>query len=196
MKTWMWSLIGVMGLVACEGVDEPGDDTEEGEVITTVVLELVGSTDTITATWADPEDDGDPVIDDITLTAGETYAMSVSFLNELEDPAEDITEEIMDEDDEHQVFFTGTAVDGPAEDNAGAPTTHAYADTDANGLPVGLENDLTAEAAGNGMFTVTLRHLPPEDGVEVKVADMAETVATSGFGAIGGDNEHFRSNSR
>ena len=33
------------------------------------------------------------------------------FLNELEDPAEDITEEVEDESDQHQVFFTGTAAE-------------------------------------------------------------------------------------
>ena len=167
------------------------DETNENEVITTVVLTFSpqsGGT-ALEFRWADPENDGSPVIDDIALSDADDYDLGVSFLNELEDPAEDITEEVAEESDQHQVFFTGTAVDGPASDNEGAPVTQAYADTDDAGLPVGLDNTVVSNSTGNGTFIVTLRHLPPQDDVDVKVAGLAEDVAAGGFDAIGGDTD-------
>ena len=99
---------------ACKDVE--GDDHDhhdhEHEVITTVELTFTPQTggDAVVATWADREDDGNPVVDDIVLNIldAEVYDLSVSFWNELEDPAEDVTPEIADEADEHQVFFTSS----------------------------------------------------------------------------------------
>ncbi len=175
---------------ACK--DVTGDDPiNEEEVITTVVLTFTpdaGGAD-LEFRWADPEDDGSPVIDDVVLPNA-AYTMGVRFLNELETPAEEITEEIEDESDEHQIFVTGSGIEGPATGtNAAAVLTHAYADTDANGLPVGLDNTMTGLQAGTGELTITLRHVPPENDVAVKVADLADSVATGGFGSIGGDND-------
>ena len=152
-------------LVACNDVDDDDHDHEDSdnEVITTVVLTFTpdgGGTD-LDFTWADPEDDGSPVIDDIVLPTRD-YTLAVGFLNELEDPAEEITEEIEDEDDMHQVFFTGSGVEGPATStNAAAVVMHTYADTDASGNPVGLSNDIATVQAGAGELIVTLRHMPP-----------------------------------
>ena len=176
---------------ACGDVENP-EGEEENEVITTLVLTFtpVAGGDALEFSWADVENDGNPVIDDIALSDADDYDVTVSFLNELEDPAEDITLEIQDEDDEHQIFFTGTAVQGPATGtNASAVVEHAYADADADGLPVGLDNTFTTLGTGSGELTVTLRHLPPENGEAVKVSGLADTVASDGFGAIGGDND-------
>ena len=177
----------------CNDVDGDGKNPDDGnEVITTVVLSFtaLGGGTPAEFTWADAENDGSPVIDDVTLSDLLDYRVSVSFLNELEDPAEDITAEVADESDEHQVFFTGDAVEGPATGAAAsAPLVHAYDDEDANGNPVGLDSTLTTRATGTGDLIVTLRHMPPEDGAAVKVAGVAEDVATGGFAAIGGDND-------
>ena len=176
---------------ACGDVENP-EGEEENEVITTLVLTFtpVAGGDALEFSWADVENDGNPVIDDIALSDADDYDVTVSFLNELEDPAEDITLEIQDEDDEHQIFFTGTAVQGPATGtNASAVVEHAYADADADGLPVGLDNTFTTLGTGSGELSVTLRHLPPENGEAVKVSGLADTVASDGFGAIGGDND-------
>jgi hypothetical protein len=181
----------LLSVGACKDVE--GDDHDhENEVITTVALAFTpaGGGSELVFEWADPENDGSPVIDDIVLSDAEDYGMTVSFLNELEDPAEDITAEVSDESDQHQVFLTGTAVEGPATGvNATAVVEHAYADTDPNGLPVGLDNDITTRAVGTGELTVTLRHMPPENDQAVKVAGAAEDVAEGGFTAIGGDND-------
>jgi hypothetical protein len=177
-------------LAACADTEKPLENNEE-ELITTVVLDFIPASGSATSfTWADPEADGSPVVDDITLADGETYAVSVSFLNELEDPAEDITEEVDAESDQHQVFFTGSAVNGPATgDNPAAVVSHAYTDTDANGFPVGLTNTVTTFMPGSGTLTLTLRHLPPENDVAVKTGTLAEDAAAGGIAALPGDTD-------
>jgi hypothetical protein len=177
-------------LVACSDTSKP-EETNEEEVITSVALSFapVGGGDTVTARWSDVDGDGTPTVDGITLAEASDYSLTVRFLNELEDPAEDITTEVAAESDAHQVFFTGGAVAGPASTSETAVVTHAYADEDANGLPVGLENAIATTAAGSGAFVVTLRHLPVEGGVALKTAGLAEQVAEGGFAAIPGESD-------
>ena len=179
--------------IGCSDVEDPHDHhhhDHEHEVMTTVELTFDdGTNDPIVAIWADIEGDGDPVIDDINLASGTTYDVSVRFLNEMENPVEDVTPEILDEADQHQVFFTGTAVSGPASTNADAVVEHVYTDEDPNGDPLGLENEITSVMTGTGDLEVTLRHMPPEDGNPVKTSTLAADVDAGGFGAIGGAND-------
>jgi len=174
-------------LVAC-GEDGSGSQNAE-EVISRVELVMVpmGGGASVTAVFDDPDGDGGepPTIDAITLAMGTTYATSVRFLNALGTLPGDTTLEVSDGRDVHQVFFTGTAVDGPASDHPGAALTHAYADTDVNGLPIGLESTLVA-APGTGDLTITLRHLPPVNDQAVKTAALAGEVRASGFTALAG----------
>ena len=180
---------------AC-GEDDPvdGGGGNEEEVITTVVLTFTpnGGGETVVAEFNDADGDGGdaPVVDAIELPGGVEYTLSVGFENRLETPAEDITEEIEDESDEHQVFFTGDIVNSPASDPAESVVGQAYLDADANGLPIGLENTFdTSPFGGTGTLTVTLRHLQPVNGVAVKVDSLAQTVLDSGFGALAGDTD-------
>lgn len=181
-------------LPACSDVEKGEHDhhDHEHEVITTVILTFTSQTDDtdFKFSWSDADNSASPVIDDIVLQDASDYTLSVEFFNELEDPTEDITPEVADEDDEHQIFFTGSAVEGPATGtNADAIIEHAYADADANELPLGLDNTITTLAVGLGELTVSLRHLPMESGNPVKFEDMAEDVAEGGFGAIPGEND-------
>jgi hypothetical protein len=181
-------LLVALAASACADTENP-QEINDNELITTVVLYFAPQTggDILEFGWADPENDGSPEIDDIILSDSEDYDVTVSFLNELEDPAEDITDEVEAETDEHQVFFTGNAIEGPANaDNPDAVITHTYADTDDNGFPVGLNNVVVTERAGTGTFTVTLRHLPPENNIGVKTGSLADDVAASGFTALPG----------
>ena len=174
-------------LPACSDAEKPAETNAE-EVITTVELTLTpAGASPFVATWDDTDGDGTPAVDPITLADAGAYTLGVRFLNALEDPAEDITTEVDAESDEHQVFVTGSAVTGPASALSSAFVRHAYADTDANGLPVGLSNTLEALDTGSGEFVVTLQHLPAESGVAVKVAGLAEIVAAEGFSAIPGE---------
>lgn len=195
------ALLLTFGLAACGDVKETGDDDHGHEdLFTTVELGFAPADggDALVFAWSDPEVDGDPVVDEILLPdasdgaehAPAQYTLSIRILNAAEDPAHDITPEIADEADEHQIFLTGDAVEGPATGaNEAALIEHAYADADANGLPLGLTNTITTLDLGSGELIVTLRHMPPEDGQDVKTADAAAAVAEGGFAAIGGDND-------
>ena len=63
-------------------------------------------------------------------------------------------------------------------------------DFDEEGLPLGLENEITAVTAGSGDLTVTLRHLALQDGNKVKRELMAEEVAEGGLSAIAGEGDN------
>jgi len=184
------ALFAILLLAACG--DDGGGTINPPEVITTVTLTFTPGAlgTTVIAEFDDPDGDGGdpPTIDPIDLVDGATYTLTVGFENRLEDPPEDITVEVEDEGDEHQIFFTGTAVDGPASDQPGAPLTHSYDDQDANGLPIGLSNTIVA-ATGTGELTVTLRHMPPVNETPTKTADSAMQVSEGGFSAIGGETD-------
>lgn len=184
--------MSALALVPLWAACDDGGSENELEVFTTVSLTFtpVGGGAAVTAAFKDADGDGGnaPTIDPINLVAGTQYTTTVKFLNELETPVADITLEVKDEGDQHQVFFTGTAVNGPASNQATAPLTHTYSDTDVNGLPIGLSNNIAAKA-GTGMLTLTLRHLPPVNGAAVKVAGLADMVKASGLVAIGGETD-------
>ena len=183
--------VGLM-LVAC-GSDDPATNTNEQEVITTLTLTFTpaGGGTAVTAAFDDPDGDGGnpPSIDPITLSNATDYTLKVTFTNKLASPPEDITAEVNTESDQHQVFFTGTAVKGPASDSATAIIEQTYSDTDANGNPVGLESAIKATGAGTGKLTVTLRHVPPVNDKPVKTATLADEVKKGGITALPGETD-------
>ena len=72
-------------------------------------------------------------------------------------PAENIGEEVAEEDDEHQFFFQSTV----------AGLTVEYGDNDDNGNPLGLLTTVSTGVAGTGTLTVTLRHEPDKNAAGV-----------------------------
>jgi hypothetical protein len=178
---------------ACGGDDGPSTGNEN-ELITNVTLTFVPADGgaTVMAQANDPDGDGGapPEVEPIVLVAFATYTLTVQVRNTLEEPPEEITDEVRDEAENHQVFLTGTAVTGPASAEGGAypALNHTYADMDANGLPIGLANTVRTYTR-TGELIVTLRHMPPINGVPQKVADLATQVRTGGFAAIGGTTD-------
>jgi hypothetical protein len=189
------NLISVCVLGALVGITACGDDGgggEDNEVITTVTLSFapMGGGAAVAAAFDDADGPGGnaPTVDAIALANGTTYTLTVRFQNKLEDPPEEITDEVNDEADEHFLFFTGTAVNGPASNQPTAPLTHTYTDMDRNGIPIGLSSRIVA-ATGTGTLTVTLRHLPPVNGTAVKSADLPAQVKDRGFGSLPGSTD-------
>lgn len=188
------SLLGLVGVLALGGcADDGGDhDHNESEVITTVRLTFTpeGGGTAVVAAFSDPDGDGgmSGSSDPIMLVSGTTYALAVELLDELQDPAVDITAEVAEESEEHQIFVLGNAVEGPATPasaSASAVLEHAYADVESDyggtvgdDLPVGLANEIVARAAGSGRLTVMLRHLPALNDQPQKVAGLAERLAS------------------
>jgi hypothetical protein len=160
-------VIPVLFSTACDNDDAP---VNEEEVITTVRVTLVGGGQTIILESRDLDGDGPnaPVLTPIggaTLVAGTTYTGTTTFLNELESPAEDITVEVQEEGEEHQVFYQLQSTLGTITYN---PT-----DVDANGKPIGLSFNLVAGNSGStGTLTVTLRHLPNKTASGVASGDI------------------------
>ncbi len=164
MKKNNWiSLFFVGGLLlsSCSGDDDNPEPVNEEEVITTLTITLTPTGDSEVVTLESRDLDGDgpnpPVITVSGSLAGNTtYTGSIELLNETVSPPEDITEEVAEEADEHQFFFTYT---GPISEIS-------YLDEDGNGNDVGLEFSLSTLTAGQATLSVTLRHEPkkPNDG--------------------------------
>lgn len=185
--------LGIAMIVLCMTLGACSDDSggeNENEVITTVILSFApaGGTAPTEATFNDPDGDGGmaPTIDPVNLSPG-NYTLTVQFQNRLANPVDEITDEIRDEKNFHLLLFTGSAVVGPATSNASGPLTQSYADTDDNGLPIGL-SDMIVAAAGTGTLTVTLRHMPPEEP-PVKAANTVMLAKTGGIDSIGGSTD-------
>lgn len=144
----------------------------EEEVITDVRLIFTNAADgndVVSALAQDPDGTGIQglnVIDSINLDVSKTYNLTFEILNALESPAEDITAEINDESDEHQLFFSfsNDAFSNPLGngniDNASDAIN--YTDFDVNNNPIGLSSTFTTSAATltNGSFRIQLQHQP------------------------------------
>ncbi len=185
-------LLASLALGAC-GDSDPDDGhghehNDEEELITTITLTFTAPDGTtVTGSFEDTDGDGGAAgsAEDITLAAGVSYDLDISFSNVLEQPAEDITEEIRAEAEEHQVFLLG-GIAGPATP-PGDGVIHAYADLESDyganavgeDLPVGLANTLSVGPEVDGEFElrVRLQHLPELNGTPQKSADLAQRLA-------------------
>ena len=147
-------LISFLTFTACSDDDDHDhDEGTEEELITTVRYTLTNGNNIVTLTFSDP--DGEGGNDGTYSVSGNldenlTYTGIIELLNETESPAEDITEEVKDEADEHEFFYTS--------DVSGLSITKT--DTDGNGNPLGVETSLTTGSAGSGTLTVILKHEP------------------------------------
>lgn len=153
-------LLGIVVVLSgCKKEDPAPED--ENELITTVQLKFTDGTNVQTFQWRDLDGDGGaaPTIQNITLKANKTYTLDVSLLDESKTPAEDITEEVEKESDEHLLVFT------PAPSSL---LTYTYGDKDANNFPIGITGSLKTAAVGMGTLQVVLRHQPPVNGMRQK----------------------------
>lgn len=145
-------LTAIIITTSCES--ETPEAVNEDELITTVVTILESGTNTIRLESKDLDGDGpNPPVVSVSgpLNTNTVYTGSVSFLNELESPAEDITIEVFEEGGEHQVFYQAPSNFGSFE----------YDDVDENEKPIGLEFTFTTGSiATSGNLIVTLRHEP------------------------------------
>lgn len=141
----------VVFFASCDD-DDPVIDNEE-EVITRVTWTLTpddAANETVVFSFVDTDGDGgnDPVLSTTgSLVANASYSGSATFANE----DEQITPEIVEEDDEHQIFFV---VSG------GLNLTPVYDDMDDDGNPIGLLTTVTTGDASTGSVQIVLRHEP------------------------------------
>ncbi|HBK82723.1 MAG TPA: type 1 periplasmic binding fold superfamily protein, partial [Flavobacterium sp.] len=151
MKNLKLALVAAIISASCTNDDTKTVVVNEEEVITTVRIILDGGGETIILESRDLDGDGPnaPIITPVSggaLIAGTTYTGSVRFLNELVKPAEDITVEVEEEGDNHQVFYQLPSSVG----------TISYDDLDINDKPIGLNFTLVTNAtAATGNLMVT-----------------------------------------
>ncbi|WP_236980563.1 type 1 periplasmic binding fold superfamily protein [Membranihabitans maritimus] len=150
---------------SCEK-DDPIVPHEE-ELITTMNLTLTpDSGEVVLFTFSDLDGDGgdDPSISTEALRANTVYSATLELLNATESPAEDITEEIREENEEHQFFFRS---------NAGLDLSVEYNDQDDSGNPLGVETNFSTGAPSSGQLIVTLRHEPNKSASGVSEGDIS-----------------------
>ena len=150
--------------ISCDNDDDTPDPVNEEEVITTLTAVMTPETggDVITLQTRDLDGEGpnDPVVTvSGNFAAGTTYNGELTLLNETVDPADNITEEVEEEAEEHQFFYT-------VSDNLNITTM--YSNFDANNNPLGTQFTLTTGGTSTGALTFTLRHEPskPNTGLD------------------------------
>lgn len=158
--------IAALAFAGCSKDNAPTPVNEE-ELITTVILEFTDNNGNMARfTYRDLDGTGPDtaiVVND-TLLANTNYSASVTFLNESETPAEDITEEVREEGADHQLFFGLTPI---------LNLSFEYADSDANQNPIGLLTNFSTGAASNGALSLTLRHEPNKSASGVAEGDIS-----------------------
>ena len=181
----LYAFLTLFIFTACEEDEAAPEEENEVEVFTDVKLVFTpkaGGT-AVEAVAQDPDGAGVQelqVLGAINLAANTEYLLSMMIENCLEDPCEDMNEEIAEEAEEHQFFFafTNDAFTSPVGngnmDNASDPIN--YIGYDGNGNPVGLNTSWTTGSASTGTFTVQLQHQP-----DVKTATSGSTDGDTDF---------------
>ncbi len=141
---------------SCSDDDPAPEPINEEEIITTFTATFVPQGGGANITLQSRDLDGDGPNAPVVTVSGDflsntVYNGTLVLLNETETPAENITDEVEAEDEEHQFFFSiGGGLDATTE----------YANFDSNGNPLGTEFTLSAGAASSGSLGFTLRHEP------------------------------------
>ena len=167
-------LFSVITIIGCSNDDDIAPEEEnEVEIFTDVTLiftNTADNSDVVRASAQDPDGTGIQelqILDAITLAADTEYTLTYEILNAL-DPSdvENIGDEILEEDNEHQFFFSFTEnvfanPTGNGNIDAAADPIN-YNDADENGNPVGLSSAWTTAgtASSEASFTVRLQHQP------------------------------------
>ena len=163
MKNISFYALLSIAMIGCSDDDTAPEVINDEELITTVILTLTpDSGDQVVLTTVDLDGDGpdEPVTTVVgNFSENTIYDGTVAFLDESGEEVEDITQEVIEEADEHQVFYT-------ISEGLNIQTT--YEDQDTQGNHLGVQITLSTGAASEGSLTVTLRHEPvkPNDGLE------------------------------
>lgn len=145
----------------CEKNPDDPECADPQEVITTLKVLVTDSASGVlvnTFRFKDADANGTPeVFDTIRLNANKTYNVAVQVWDDSKTPAENITEEVEEEKNDHAFFYTIS--------NLNLAVTKT--DVDDNNLPIGLQSRWVTGSAGSGLVTIKLKHQPGvKDGSE------------------------------
>lgn len=176
-------MLSAFMFTACESDDdntEPDDHdhSDDPEVITDLVLnfENPDTQESFTVSFSDPDGPGGnpPVVDEIDLIETASYLVNVTVADASNpNDVEDITEEILEEDEEHQFFYV---LGGDASNVL--DVTYDPTDVDDDGNPIGLKTIWTTSGVTSGSETVTvvLRHEPNKNAPGADEGILSEEV--------------------
>jgi hypothetical protein len=163
MKNTKLLLIALMAILSIQTAckkddDDPQNppDPNDSELITSVELLFEDSAAVapdFVAKFRDTDGDGgnSPIqFDTIVMEANKTYFVSILLLDESGTPVDTISNEVLEEADDHMFFFS----------HLGTDATTTYEDLDSNGLPLGLETKWRTGVVSTGKSKVTLKHQP------------------------------------
>jgi hypothetical protein len=149
------ALFAILSLYSCTRRTTTPPDPNEEELITTIWLTLVDSAGvqpTVTTIYRDLDGDGGnapSVWDSLKLKPNTTYLTQVLLLNESTAPADTISNEVLEEDDEHLFCFFPSGVN------------MSIIRTDSDGTyEVGLQSKWRTGVSSNGSVQVVLKHQP------------------------------------
>ena len=139
---------------SCKKTTPP--DPNEEELITTFKIIFTDSNGTkpnIEAIYKDLDGDGGnnpSVFNTIRLQSNTTYNATILLLDESKTPVDTISNEVLEEGNEHLFCFTPTNTN----------TTIVRTDKDINNLVIGLRSKWITGTASNGTTQIVLRHQP------------------------------------
>ena len=164
-----------LSMIACNKKDQPKPD--EQELITTMKLKVsdgAGFSQTFTykvengigSTTA-----GTIQIDTVKLAPNKTYSVIAELYNEKESPVENITEEVIEEKNDHLFLYSSTPSTG-----AGS-ISFSNGNKDNNGKPFNQTITFTTGDAGSGTIKVNLMHDPTDKNGTTPATSGGETDA-------------------
>ena len=168
----IWIL--VVYFTSCsEEVPEMSEVPNEVETITSLTYKLipVGGGDVVEITYSDQDGEGGfPASISLGLLAANTvYNGFMELKNGLSGSEINITNEILEEAEDHQFFF----------DPIISSISVEYMDSDSNGNPLGIKTKLTTSGSDAGRLRMALIHLPDKNGPNV-----SEGIITAAGGEI------------
>lgn len=154
-----YTMMLLVASTAITGCKKDKDETpsvptpeNENEVLTTLRVTFQDQGSGPDKVWEYRDVDGDggnpAVVTADTLLANANYHATLLLLNESVNPVDTSLNEVIDEATVHQFFYQVSD----------ANITFQYADTDADGHPIGIQTTVNTGAASSGTTKITLIH--------------------------------------
>jgi len=147
-------IVLVVGLQGCkESATSPQNVDHDGVTTVTLTLTNMATLSTQSYVWEDLDGVGGSApnrIDTITVAADSVYQGSLAFENRKASPPVNITIDVLNDRNNHQVFYA----------ISGATATITTTDLDGRNLPLGLKTNWTSLKKSLGALAVSLSHYP------------------------------------
>ena len=163
----------VFGAVTMQSCKDEVDPVNEEEVINEIKITLKDDNNqTYNLSYIDSDGAGPtvPVIMADVLPSNKKLTGYVTFENTLNTPVDKITDEILDEGTDHQLFFTFKGSPAPVV---------VYKDQDSNGKPIGLQIEINTLGQYFGIMDFVLRHQPNKDASGVSAGEIVNAGGTT-----------------